>query len=433
MRYLNKEYPIASNGRVDGGGVRVADWFGYEDNRYWKEIKVLSTVADTGVGNALTFQLDPTYVSNGAYFGREGDIVTMKGTGVQARIQSISGTTPNFFFTLLPQNVNQSIGGVTAGELIAITSGSKAPGSDQHVGAISGQSKREFWLQIIDENFDIEGSSITAQTYFDVYSQDGKLVPYAQVDAGTFQAQYRYDRKWDGAFLLGEVTTNPNITEVNSAGVANPVSTTKGIIPTITDLGPTMNVAPNAFAVDDFQDIAYMMLQEGVSSDVALFSSGTRRLNEINNLFKTYLENATDFSMTVQNTFGTDTNGAKAMGAFLNMKEINIANVSFLLDRVDAWSDPTSYDLSGYDYTWQAIAMPITKFRDAKSGAITDNIAVRYVENHGYNRRFEIWTTGGAGGAQTQYNSTWDEKKIHMRGEMGLQFFLANQCTHVNT
>lgn len=434
LRFLKKEAPIASNNLQNLNSTLKPHWFGFEENRFWGYLKVLSTVADPGPGNNSTFQLDPTLINNGKYFGKIGDIVTIAGTGIQAKITNITGTAPTIYITLTPQLTATTIGTLVAGDYIMISSGVKGSGTDQPQGSISGMTKREFYLQIFPEEFDIYGDDLTSEEYFNVYDNNGKQVPYSVGNWGTMQCQYRYDKRVDGAFLYGTYTDNPNTNETAVDGATVGSTTTWGLLPQIDALGQVMHIAPGNMTVDDFNDLAYILLQEGVSSDVAMLSLGPRRLMEIEALYKTYLQQATDFSgMARTISQSPDSDDVRSLSSLLKIREIYTGNVSFLLDRNDEWADPMAADLSGYDYTWQATCVPLTKFKDRVTGDITDNIAMRYVEKNGYNRRFEMWVTGGAGGDTRSYTDGQDVRKLHMRGHLGFQFFMMNQCTHILT
>ena len=429
---MGRSEPVASNSTVDPNtGLKQPDWFAFEDNRYVRPLKVYNTVADPGAGNDSTFQLDPSFInSDGTFYGRVGESILIKGTNVNARIQTITGTAPNIFITLKPHRSTDTIGQLDAGQLLPIMNGGKAAGTGQITSAFSGFTRRNFYLQIFDETFGLEGSQLTTQEYFDVFEKDGKQIPFAMGLYGESQAQYRLNQKMSGAFLFGQENTNTSMTQTTPRGATNPVGYTKGFFPTIDTNGEIFSIAPNTMTIDDFNNVGLYMLSQQTSSKVVMAAMGAKRRNEIDTLVKTYLNNnGTDYSAPVKSMLqGNSTDGRAAL---LEFNEIATGGYYYLLKTIEELSDPMTYGITGYDLDWTGFFITLSSMKDPVTGAKLDNIATRYVEYNGYNRNYEMWRIGAAGGDTQNYTSDVDERVYNIRSHKGLQLLKMNQAIHL--
>lgn len=415
FKRMGREESISSTG----------DWHAFEENRYRRELKVLATVANPGAGNDITFQLDPTYVDTlGNYYGREGEAVTIPVSNVQAHITAVTGTAPNIFFTLKPINVLANIGSLVAGTKLAITNGAKADGTGQGKSAVTGVTKRDFRLQIFEENTGLEGGQMTVQNWYNAYDDNGKQV--GVISDLTAKAQHRFNSKVNGAFLLGELNTNTTLTQTTHNGVVNPINYTEGVLPAITKLGATMSIPSGTFVIDDLDDVGIYMREQGVTSGVALIAAGARRRNEIEKAGKNFMQgNGTDLTSTVTNVIAGNNPKDKLLS--LGFQQIYTGGVDFLLKTVDDFSDPVGLGAPGYDLDKYAFVFPLSTVKDPTTGKALDNICTRYVEKNGYSRRLEMWSNGAAGGNGYTYDNDIDERLFHLRGHMGLQLLAVNQ------
>lgn len=406
------------------------EWYAYEENRYNQTLKVLSDVASTGVGNDITFQLDPTYIDSttGAYFGRVGDTVTIPGTGVQARIMSITGTAPNIYFTLKPINVLSNIGALTAGQLLSITNGGFGSGTGQPKGTVVGATKRTFGLQILKETVKFYGAEITKDLWYQAFDNNGQPVGY--VTNATNRALALLNLKINGAMLLGQKDTNPSLTETDEDGETVDIHYMEGLIPNITRLGETSVVPAGTFAIDDIDDWGIYMRVEGVDSNVALMPVGARLRNDIENAAKAYIQgNGTDLTKDVVKYIAGTNDSDKLLS--LGFCQIFKGGFNYLLKTINDFSDPVGLGATGYDYDQHGFIIPLTTFRDPVTGGKLDNIATKYVSNNGYNRRMEMWNVGGAGGNSNTYVTQYDNLSVFLRAHRGIQILKSNQMRYI--
>lgn len=411
-------------------------WYGYEENRYIRGVKVLADVADPGVGNPVTFQLDPTFIGSAStgygFYGREGEAITIPGSNVQAHIMTITGRgTANVFFTLEPVSATSNIGAIAAGTTLSITNGAYASGTGQPLGITTGHTKREFMTQILKETYGLEGKEMTTDRVFKTFDVDGKEVPYSVVTDLSIQCQTRLDSKMTGAMVLGQKRTNPNLVTTTSRGATNPISYTQGLVPTIDQLGQTTTIAIGAFDPEDLDEMALYMKSQGITSNVALVACGARRRAEIENACKDYLQgNGTDFLESAAASLGGGDMRDRMLS--IGFRGIYKNGVDFLFQTVDDFSNPEGLGRAGYNMDKEMLVLPVEKIKDARNnGKVQNNISTRYVAKGAYSRKFEMWSEGAAGGDTSNYKGDVDEKMWYMRTHFGFQILGANQMQRV--
>ena len=421
FRLMNREEPVPANG----------EWYAYEENRYHATIKTTGSVGNPGAGNDATIQLDSTcFDANGNYYGRVGETITMPGTGVQARIHSISGTYPTVYFVLKPVSATSNIGAITSGTTLSITNAGYASGTGQPTSASVGATKRTFKLQIIKETVGFEGAEVAKQLWYDAFDSNGQAVGF--VSSMTNQALYRLNLKINGALLLGQPNTNATLTETTRHGSVNTVRYTEGIIPATVRMGMSATIAAGTFDIEDLDDFGIYMRTQGVESGVAMLAVGAKLRNDIENAGKDFLQaNGTDFTMAAKSVLANGKDFEKALS--LGFSQINKGGYSYLLKTINDFSDPTTFGATGYDYDQHGILIPLTSFADPVTGAKLDNICLKYADNNGYNRRMEMWKEAGAGGNPNTYVHQYDDVTFNLRAHLGLQALKMNQFIYIKT
>ena len=411
-------------------------WYGYEENRYISGVKVLADVADPGVGNTTVFQLDPSFIGPAAsgygFYGREGETITIPGSNVQAHIELITGRgTANVFFTLKPVSATSNIGALTAGQVMSITNAAYASGTGQPMGVTTGHTKREFMTQIIKETYGLEGKEMATSQVFKTFDVNGNEVPYSVVTDLSIQTQARLDSKINGALVLGQMRTNPNLVTTTSRGATNPINYTQGLIPTIDQLGRTDTIPLGTFDPEDLDEVGIYMKSQGVTSGVAMLAVGARRRAEMENSIKDYLQgNGTDFSAGAVNSLGG--NDMKDRMLSVGFSEIYKNGIHYLVQTVDDFSNPETFGRDGYNLDKEMLVLPIEKIKDARNnGKLQNNLSTRYVAKGAYSRKFEMWSQGAAGGDTSSYSGDVDEKVWYMRTHLGFQVLGANQMQRI--
>jgi hypothetical protein len=432
MQFANFYRTFELIGREDPiEGSDTNTWDGWEENRYEQGIKVLADVADPGAGATTTFQLDPTYIgtaaSGYAFYGRVGETVTIPGTNVQARISAITGSgTATVYITLMPVSQTSNIGALTAGTVLSITNGAYADGTAQPTGVRTGHTKRTFMVQIFKETYGLEGKEFTTSKCFETFDNNGNEVPYSVVTDLSVQTQVRLDAKINGAFILGQQRTNPNMIETTPAGNTNYINYTQGLIPTITANGQTTVIPSGSFDVEDMDDIGLYMRGQGVTKNIALMAMGANRYNEVENEIVDYRQgNGEDLLKSAGSSLmGNDPDDMMLHVGFTAFKK---GNYTYLFKIIDELSNPEGLGRTGYDLNQYAFILPIEDIRNPMGKGTQKNIATRYIKKGSYSRKFEMWSEGAAGGDVENYTTSIDQRLYYMRVHLGFQILGANQ------
>jgi hypothetical protein len=414
LRGMGREEPVAGK-----------TWFGHEENRYHRTLKCKTNVANPGAGTDCYMTLHADWLdANNRFYGRVNDIVTLPNE-VQAFVRAIDVTAPSApIFRLSPVRAADNIGAIAANQEIAITSSAFADGTGQPDGTVIGMTKRNFYTQLFKETVNIQGGALTEEPWYQVTDDNKNVVGWYY--PGTGRGEYYMGLKMDGAFFVGVDNTAGNTNMAPAAGAkgaGNPVYTTKGIVPWIREEGYVQSITTGAYDITDLDTVSLKLRKEGVTSGQALYMVGAVLSADIENAAKTYLAyTGVNFDRVVTETYG----GNRELALSVNFGVITKNQMTFQLKVMDQWSNPTTFGAEGYDFEKMGIIIPLTSFKDPKSGMTQMNLATRYRAWRGYSRMFETWTVAGAGGKVT-YVTDIDEENTYFRAHVGLQLFKANQ------
>ena len=414
LRSLERETEVAAD-----------EWFAYEENRYHRSITAYSvSTASPGAGGSVIVTLPAAEheLAGKSSFPRDGEMV-LTTTEIPCFITAKSTTVDSAHtITIKPVDDTDDLGDLTGKKLI-IFSGAKAAGMGQPDSVRVGKTKRKYVAQIIPETIGQEGTQFVNQEWTRAID-DGRDYN-GWYNPGLIMAEYRLNRKIDGAFTWGKENTN-SITQTTHRGAVNVLKTTKGMVPWITELGKEMTITPGAFDLADLDEIGLYMKQQGVTSNIAIMWEGPEVAIDIRNAAKDYVDgNGTDFTTIVNSMFG----GNEERALSVNFGTLNLGGFRWMRKEVPAWSDPTLYAETGFNMPKFVIAMALEQVRDAESGAIMPNIQARYRAKGTYSRRFEVWADGAAGGdAFKPYKGEYDEGIYFLRSHVGLQAMKMNRA-----
>ena len=418
MRAMGRETPVASNA-----------WSGYEENRYHSPITVLTATpsggaeaGDPGAGNLTVIVLDGADLdSSNNFYPRVGDGISIPGTYVQGMITEIDVTTPTApELTVKPLRTTDNLGVIAAGTSISITNGMFGDGTDQPKGTRVGSTKRDFSTQIFKESVKATGGEL-AREYWYKMTDNGKNVTQWYTP-GIARAEYLVSLKMDGAFTWGVNANNLTVPSTDPDNPGATIHTTKGYIPWIKELGKTVSIAVG-FDVTDLDTAALYLKSQGVTGGNVLWMMGAGQHIDVSNELKSELtNNGTDYTRVVNTMFKKDGDLAAAFDFYAVKK----GGFTFIISEMPQWSDPQTFGNEGYDMVDNGVLIPLSTFKDPKSGNMLQNMGTRYRSYNGYSRRFEVWSTAGAGGGT--YVHSVDNKGLYVRAEVGLEFYKANQC-----
>lgn len=419
LKAMGREFPVAAD-----------SWYGWEENWWHETIKVASAAPiggaageDPGTGNDINVTLheDSVNASN-MFYARLGDIITIPGTEVQASVWSIDVTTPTApVLRLKPISETSNIGIIAANTILSITNGAFGAGTKQPDGTVVGSTKRTFYAQIQKESVGAEGSQLVNELWYSKTS-DGRNVT-EWYTPGTMRAEYLLGLKWDGAYTFGQENTNATlIVPTGVPGAGNKITTTKGLVPWIRDLGKVMTTDPLTWAITDLDDVGLYYKSQAITTGAILWMIGAKLNNTVENKAKTYLDNTgVDFTSIVNTYF----NGDKSLALSVDFSVIRKGGLTFIKKPMDVWSNPKTFGATGYNMDEYGIMGPLRTVRNPNTGARMMNIASRYRALGNYSRRFEVWSVRGAGvGLKV---TDVDREDTYLRSHQGLQVYGANQ------
>lgn len=402
------------------------NFFAFENNRIADTLKVRSDVAATGVGNDITFELDPSKIDAlGNFYAREGfDVVIPNTNEVLATIWSIDYTTNEI--TLKPVSASDDIGALTAGTELSIVNGAWAAGTAGPDPATKGAVRRDFYAQIFKESIVCEGTQLANAKYFEVYNTGETQVGWWTPE--TLDMEWRMGAIEDGAYLIGKEATNPTQVTTTTRSSVNKNLHTKGIITWTRELGETLPYTPGAIDVEDFDEVGLYLKSQTLTNKYVMFGMGARLYNDMENTLSDWVgaySGGTDFTAMSNSVF----NGISSLALNIGFSKLTKGGIEFLFKSMDNFSNPVTFGAEGYDFDQYGIMMPVTSVKDAVSGAKMDNFTSCYRALGSVNRRYRMYEVSGGGNARNGINtSTVDEVSLNVNGHHGLRAMGMNSC-----
>jgi len=429
-RYGNQYLPSFMQIRAMGREAPIAGdtWGGWEENWYHGYVLTSgATNAGASAGATVDITLDPSLVdSNGNFYPRKGNILSLPGTYMQVRIESIS-TASGVVLTIKPLVSTDTIPAIASGTTLSITSIGFGAGTAQPKGTTVGSTYRSFTTQIFKETIGAQGSQLVNEKWYQILDDGRSLVGY--YSPGTMRGDYLLGLEIDGAFMWGDEANN--ITETAADGSTVSVKTTKGLMRHAEEAGHNLTYTAGAFTPKDLDEVGLYYKSQGITAGFSFGWMGAQFMNEIENGMHDYLQyTGVDYTNVLNNVLGGGKNAEQLAAAF-GFGVIKKGGITHILTPQSGWSNPRTFGATGYDMPSRGLFTPLSKIMEPGSNVVLDNIATRYRALGNYNRRFETWTVQGAGPGLkvTDVDST----NTYFRSHLGLQVFKANQFVYATT
>lgn len=415
-----------------------------EEGWRWSYITTTATVSGQSSGSDFTVTLGAADIENGRSFPRAGDDIKLPDSegGYKARINYKTIVSPtSHTLNCTPYNTADDWN-YTSGTVLIVTDNSFADGMGQPDGVSSWAIEREFSTQIIKEALKITGRSIGKPLWCDKWAADGKSIKgiYAKE---TFDTQMRMEMRKVLLFWLGQSNNNLTVGATESTanggrGLGEVITTSKGAIQWATENGYAMNVAIGSEAEADLQEIKDYNLSQGIATDKMLFFMGSKRIAKYNALIRTMNGGGTTGygggASYIDGMLENATLHQKGLRAAFDFAEVVLGNMTYTFAEAGEFNNPMIMNAPGHKGDEYGIGFPLsiiknTNPRSIAVGAMMPNIGFTYYDNNGYNRSDETWLTGGAGG-DFPYTTTYDEKELSLRTDIGTFFMNTNQYIH---
>ena len=390
----------------------------YEDDWIHETVGAVAPIVVGAAGADTTFTVSPASLdSDNRFYLRERDHLLLQ-NGVRAYVKDIDVSTPTApVVTISPFDVS-AVATVTAADELAITSNSFDEGTDQPTGRFTGTVKFENDLQIIKETLSVTGTNMTDGLWFNEVTyagENGKPISAYYVK-GQEDAEYRLALNMEGACLFGTRNDNPNTIDPDTG---KQLKTTEGTYTYMENNGNTVNYTPGSFTVSKFNEINKIADKE-VAPEYYCAFLGIDIHDELDDTF-------VDYNKETNISFTSDITGGKKK-IDIGFEMLNKSGRMYGFKRFGSFSNQKTYGAAGYDYSSQAMFIPLGMNKSLDSNARSEKlptIGMRYKQLGSYNRFSEVWDVSGAGeGRKVTQN---DSKNLYLRSHIGSHNMVGNQ------
>ena len=391
----------------------------YEDDWIHETVVVGATVnyLAAGVGGNFTIAAAsiPPVGQGDPYIRVKDELLTQAGNRVY--VTDITGTV----VTVVPTEATVTLSAadfVTGDELSIFANGSDE-GTNQPAGRFSGTRKQSNYLQIIKETLQVTGTQMTDQLWFNEISyagSNGKSIS-AYYTKGQEEAEYRMALAMEGACLFGK--KNTNTTNLLDPETGKALKLTEGTYSYMESQGNIVNYTPGSFTVSKFNEINKIADKEVAPMHYCAFL-GIDIHDELDDTF-------VDYNKETNISFTSDITGGKKK-IDIGFEMLNKGGRQYGFKRFGSFSNQKTYGASGYDYSSQAMFIPLGMNKALDANAQSQKlptIGMRYKQLGSYNRFMEVYDVSGAGNGRKVTQN--DSKNLYLRSHIGSHNMVGNQ------
>jgi len=272
---------------------------------------------------------------------------------------------------------------------------------------------------IVKDRFQVNGSQATNVGYINIGNGDYRWFMY-----GEQEARKRFEDRREMIMLFGQKTAGTNIVEASDADANDGGNTnfagSEGYITAIQDRG--IQVAGEMSALADFDAVIAELDANGAPSEYAMYVNRSQAL-AIDDMLAGGL--ATQVTAGLPGQFGAF-NNSPDMAVQLGFKSFTRGGYTFHKHDWKLLNDPS---LLGADNggKFKGVMCPLTTVADARTGAASPALEMKYKASNGYSREMEHWVTGGGIMGHTNGDVGRDVMTFHYRSESCLLTRAANQ------
>jgi hypothetical protein len=235
--------------------------------------------------------------------------------------------------------------------------------------------------------------------------------------------------------LLFSVPGDGNVTVTSNATGTQVINrTTQGLDDYVTKNGTIYNYTKGAMTLDDIDGFGVIFNRERVQTKDLLVLGAYGLRVQLENTLKTYMNN-TSFMYAKDNAaFKTalfdEYSSPEDFFLWLGFAGFHKGGFNYLLRTVSELDEIQGAGTTGYNWDSQGWILPVAMFKNQGGNKnMLPMAGYRYKELAGYNREWELGTTGGAGNfAKT---SSLDAQAIDLRSDIGAEWGLGNQMIKI--
>lgn len=420
-------------------------WKRFEEGQYHRPFKVnANTTAAASPGDAIDLVLSAADVdANDQYYPRRGFIVGVP-VGQETMmciIDNITAAGSTITLSLKPFDATVTIPILAAGTELSILSHAKAAGTSQPDPSRMTYVDRDYNTQIIAEDIQSDGSTITDQTWAKKFDDGAQIMNIWNPEFA--RTELLMDMYQDGMAFLGQVNSN-SITQTannmnsnsSTAGIGNTIKTSKGMFTWNRELGGEVEYTDGSWALTDLDDVEDYMRSQGINTGTIMHLVGSQLKRQIDTAGQAKLAsvNGGDLMAGVVNQyFG----GSKSLSISLGFDVIKNTSYTHVFQVIDTFDNPWFMGAGGYTMTKRGLAFPISEvstLTEERTKIMLPNISMRYKALGAYSRRREMWMNGAAGRGEylQTYTGEVDALRADWRAEVGLEALQMNQTVVYN-
>lgn len=390
--------------------AKLDEYSHFEDKLIHPTFHTRNAITAGAAGAQVAITLDTVDLDSGnRFYPRVNDEVMFPNetVGVITSIDTAIATAP--VITVKIFEAADVVPAMAAGAEIIIFSGVHGEGTGQPTGAVVGVKKYTNCAQIIKETVNATGTALVDQIWFSMKDQKGNPGYFSKAN---IEMDYRLATKIEGALLWGKKNTNA-VTDAQG----NSLKTTGGLIPALRDRGQFTQVTPGNFSIPTFDTIERTLDAEWVGP-YSCMMLGINLHQDVENKLFTYLQDTNiSFNRKAMNDALFGSEKGESIAANVNFKSFTKSQRTFLMKRMDCFSNKNTYGAAGYGAKDMGVILPINKRKDPVNGDDVESLGIRYRGLGGYSRMSELWDIKGAGGGV--YMTDVDAKNTYTRAHIG--------------
>ena len=356
-----------------------------------------------------TFFVPATYMSAGST-----PVITLNAKPAQVISRSQSGTTftctcgfldnTAYITTAIPASTKLMVGAVLS-----------APGSKSPEGLVSKYDRANFGVSIFKEANEIEGGA-SGQTY---------LMGVDMAAKSAADMQWRMRKTMGIQMFAGEANTNTSVLTQNDIhGVAKPVLSADGLIPTLIKEG-NIHFTSGNIDYSWFDTCRLMFEANGVVATNYAFLMGSQLYSNTQSGLTAYLKTQASY------TDYTTPLGKRIKGLGFDVKEVTIAGLTFAMTVLRELVDPLTFG-SNANYGQLGVIIPdqdvtVNQTNGIKGTAKFKNLNLCYLNDGGVLRNNIMCRYEGTTGKVELVGTDYDVSKTIMLTEAAHPTLLGNQ------
>jgi len=398
----------------------------FEEYRKLQTLLVETTASAAGAGLPLVVDLDPTMFSNGRTYARQWfkvyftDNKSATITNVDISLQQM---------TLVPSDSTYTIS-VTAGDELRVGDSNFGEGTKQPTGIINGYPIRNFFTQILKENYTASGTAMTNLASVDI-KELAAYIKNAPAELGntlvaSCQAEIDFNMTVQIANMIWwseENDNQSNLVDSDSGALQGRIWSTKGINQAVDALGQTHTYPVGTLSISDFDILGDLLDQQMVSPETPiLWRMGRSQYTEWENLLAA--NNAINWQAqyTKEQLNGKIFKKSAGKEVFFNYRELTKSNYTFMASVEPTFTDPRGAGAPNYTIPNLGFMIPMSGGKDMKDGSQLESLCIRYKKLGGINRMMGTWSTDWTNDPQGYDITRWQ-----LRCNLGLQLFGVNR------